>query len=88
MHSEHFTPKQVIKIAICFKFYFNVIQLKNKLEVVDTDDKPTVSQGQVQGVKNEMNKKCRKAVSVIGFSTTGIGLLAALTILTTDNIVK
>ena len=54
-HSKHFTPKQVIKIAICFKFYLNVIQQKNKFEVVDTDDAQTVSHGQVQGVENEMN---------------------------------
>lgn len=47
--------KQVIKIAICFKFYLNVIQQKNKFEVVDTDDEQTVSHGQVQGVENEMN---------------------------------
>lgn len=53
-HSKHFTPKQVIKIAICFKFYLNVIQQKNKFEVVDTDDEQTVSHGQVQGVENEL----------------------------------
>lgn len=54
-HSKHFTPKQVIKFARCFKFYLNVIQQKNKFEVVDTDDEQTVSHGQVQGVENEMN---------------------------------
>lgn len=48
-------PNKLLKLQHASKFYLNVIQQKNRFEVVDTDDEQTVSHGQVQGVENEMN---------------------------------
>lgn len=50
-----YTQTSYLNIAICFKFHLHVLQLKNKFEVVDTDDGQTVSHEQVQRVENEMN---------------------------------